>query len=165
MKRVFPSAKRVLSDENRLQSDNYYSVLHTFDFEKMEKYTTDLSSPMDNVNAYPIGKNVLIYYDYKQRYMYYIPELGAGFNLYEESSPTDPLTSSTLHVDNYFCVDQSLLGISDNELAVLNFETLFPDFYLFWNGFFDGTPYEKIASEYAESNTNPLKKLYIFETD
>ena len=163
-----PLCKKILSDENRLillQSDNYYSVLHTFDFEKMEKYTTDLSSPMDNVNAYPIGKNVLIYYDYKQRYMYFVPELGAGFNLYEESSPTEPLTSSTLYVDNHFCVDQSLLGISDNELAVLNFETLYPDFYLFWNGFFDGTPYEKIASEYAESNTNPLKKLYIFETD
>ena len=163
-----PLCKKVLSDENRLillQSDNYYSVLHTFDFEKMEKYTTDLSSPIDNVNAYPIGKNVLIYYDYKQRYMYFIPELGAGFNLYEESSPTDPLTSSTLYVDNHFCVDQSLLGISDNELAVLNFETLFPDIYLFWNGFFDGMPYENIASEYAESNTNPLKKLYIFETD
>ena len=160
--------KKILSDENRLillQSDNYYSVLHTFDFEKMEKYTTDLSSPMNNINAYPIGKNVLIYYDYKQRYMYFIPELGAGFNLYEESSPTDPLTSSTLYVDNHFCVDQSLLGISDNELAVLNFETLEPGFYLFWNGFFDGTPYERIASEYAESNTNPLKKLYIFETD
>ena len=163
-----PLCKKILSDENRLillQSDNYYSVLHTFDFEKMEKYTTDLSSPMDNVNAYPIGKNVLIYYDYKQRYMYFIPELGAGFNLYEESSPTEPLTSSTLYVDNHFCVDQSLLGISDNELAVLNFETLYPDFYLFWNSFFDGMPYEKVASEYAESNTNPLKKLYIFETD
>ncbi len=163
-----PLCKKILSDENRLillQSDNYLSVLHTFDFEKMEKYRTDLSSPMDNVNAYPIGKNVLIYYDYKQRYMYFIPELGAGFYLYEESSPTDPLTSSTLYVDNHFCVDQSLLGISDNGLAVLNFETLDPDIYLFWNGFFDGTPYEKIASEYAESNTNPLKKLYIFETD
>lgn len=163
-----PLCKKILSDENRLillQSDNYYSVLHTFDFEKMEKYTTDLSSPMDNVNAYPIGKNVLIYYDYKQRYMYFVPELGAGFNLYEESSPTEPLTSSTLYVDNHFCVDQSLLGISDNELAVLNFETLYPDFYLFWNGFFDGMPHEKVASEYAESNTNPLKKLYIFETD
>ena len=163
-----PLCKKVLSDENRLillQSDNYYSVLHTFDFEKMEKYTTDLSSSMDNVNAYPIGKNVIIYYDYKQRYMYFVPELGAGFNLYEESSPTESLTSSTLYVDNYFCVDQSLLGISDNELAVLNFETLFPDFYRFWNGFFDGMPHEKVASEYAESNTNPLKKLYIFETD
>ena len=163
-----PLCKKILSDENRLillQSDNYLSVLHTFDFEKMEKYRTDLSSPMDNVNAYPIGKNVLIYYDYKQRYMYFIPELGAGFYLYEESSPTDPLTSSTLYVDNHFCVDQSLLGISDNELAVLNFETLNPDIYLFWNGFFDGMPYENIASEYAESNTNPLKKLYIFETD
>ena len=93
-----PLCKKILSDEKRLillQSDNYYSVLHTFDFEKMEKYTTDLSSPMDNVNAYPIGKNVLIYYDYKQRYMYFIPELGAGFNLYEGSSPTEPLTSST----------------------------------------------------------------------
>lgn len=163
-----PLCKKILSDENRLillQSDNYYSVLHTFDFEKMEKYTTDLSSPMDNVNAYPIGKNVLIYYDYKQRYMYFVPELGAGFNLYEESSPTESLTSSTMDVDNHFCVDQSLLGISDNELAVLNFETLYPDFYLFWNGFFDGMPHEKVASEYAESNTNPLKKLYIFETD
>lgn len=163
-----PLCQKILSDENRLillQSDNYYSVLHTFDFEKMEKYTTDLSLPMDSVNAYPIGKNVLIYYDYKQRYMYFVPELGAGFNLYEESSPTESLTSSTLYVDNHFCVDQSLLGISDNELAVLNFETLFPDFYLFWNGFFDGMPHEKIASEYAESNTNPLKKLYIFETD
>lgn len=163
-----PLCKKILSDENRLillQSDNYYSVLHTFDFEKMEKYTTDLSSPMDNVNAYPIGKNVIIYYDYKQRYMYFVPELGAGFNLYEESPPTEPLTSSTLYVDNHFCVDQSLLGISDNELAVLNFETLYPDFYLFWNGFFDGMPHEKVASEYAESNTNPLKKLYIFETD
>lgn len=163
-----PLCKKILSDENRLillQSDNYYSVLHTFDFEKMEKYTTDLSSPMDNVNAYPIGKNVIIYYDYKQRYMYFIPELGAGFNLYEESSPTEPLTSSTLYVDNYFCVYQSLIGISDNELAVLNFETLVPDIYRFWNGFFDGMPYENIASEYAESNTNPLKKLYIFETD
>ena len=163
-----PLCKKILSDENRLillQSDNYYSVLHTFDFEKMEKYTTDLSLPMDSVNAYPIGKNVIIYYDYKQRYMYFVPELGAGFNLYEESSPTESLTSSTLYVDNHFCVDQSLLGISDNELAVLNFETLYPDFYLFWNGFFDGMPHEKVASEYAESNTNPLKKLYIFETD
>ncbi|MBR2955040.1 MAG: hypothetical protein IKC21_02615, partial [Ruminococcus sp.] len=124
-----PLCKKILSDENRLillQSDNYYSVLHTFDFEKMEKYTTDLSSPMDNVNAYPIGKNVLIYYDYKQRYMYFVLELGAGFNLYEESSPTESLTSSTMDVDNHFCVDQSLLGISDNELAVLNFETLYP---------------------------------------
>ena len=37
-----PLCKKILSDENRLillQSDNYYSVLHTFDFEKMEKYS------------------------------------------------------------------------------------------------------------------------------
>ena len=163
-----PLCKKILSDENRLillQSDNYYSVLHTFDFEKMEKYTTDLSSSMDNVNAYPIGKNVIIYYDYKQQYMYFIPELGAGFNLYEGSSPTEPLTSSMLYIDNSFYVEKSLLGISDNGLAVLNFESLNPDFYLFWNGFYFDTPYENIASEYAPSDTNPLKKLYIFETD
>jgi hypothetical protein len=157
-----------LSDENRLillQSDNYISVLHTFDFEKMEKYTTDLSLPIGNVDAYAIGKNVFIHYNYKQQYMYFIPELGAGFNLYEGSSPTEPLTSSMLYIDNSFYVEKSLLGISDNGLAVLNFESLNPDFYLFWNGFYFDTPYENIASEYAPSDTNPLKKLYIFETD
>ncbi len=162
------NCQTVMSDESRLillQAEDSYNVLHTFDFEKMEKYTTDLSLKRNSVIAYPIGKNVIIHYTNNHQYMYLIPELGAGFNLYDASSPKQPSTSSMLYVDNSFYVDQSLLGISDNGFAILNRETLTPDFYLFWGEDFYGTPYQMKASEYVPSNTNPLKKLYIFETD
>ncbi len=161
------NCQTVLSDESRLillQAENSYNVLHTFDFEKLEKYTTDLSMQRNQVKAYPMEKNVLIHYDYLQQYMFFIPELGAGFNLNDTDSYTYSSTGSTINIDTdtSFRVEQSLLGLSDNGVSILNYETLIPDFYYF---IYEEPTIMDICSYYAPNENNPLKKLYIFETD
>ena len=161
------NCQTVMSDESRLillQAENSYNVLHTFDFEKMEKYTTDLSMQENTVTAYPMGKNVLIYYDYVQRNMFFIPELGAGFNLNDTDSYTYSFidTMINMNIDTSLRVEQSMIGVSDNELAILNYETFISDFYYF---IYEESSMLDICSNYAPSQNNPLQKLYIFETE
>ncbi|MBR5512666.1 MAG: hypothetical protein IKV85_01615 [Ruminococcus sp.] len=167
------NCQTVMSDESRLillQAEDSYNVLHTFDFEKMEKYTTDLSMQRNQVKAYPMGKNVIIYYDYIQQYMFFIPELGAGFNLNDTDSYTYSSTDSmiNINIDTSLRVEQSLIGVSDNGLAILNYETLFSDFYYFIYEkpfIYEDSSTMDICDHYAPSKNNPLKKLYIFEAD
>ena len=163
------NCQTVMSDESRLillQAENSYNVLHTFDFEKMEKYTTDLSMQGNTVTAYPMGKNVLIYYDYVQRNMFFIPELGAGFNLNDTDSYTysfiDTMPNININIDTSLRVEQSMIGVSDNALAILNYETFISDFYYF---IYEESSTLDICSNYAPSKNNPLQKLYIFETE
>ncbi len=161
------NCQTVMSDESRLillQAENSYNVLHTFDFEKMEKYTTDLSMQGNTVTAYPMGKNVLIYYDYVQRNMFFIPELGAGFNLNDTDSYTYSFidTMININIDTSLHVEQSMIGVSDNELAILNYETFISDFYYF---IYEESSMLDICSNYTPSKNNPLQKLYIFEAE
>ena len=65
-------------------------------------------------------------------------------------------------------VEQSLIGVSDNGLAILNYETLFSDFYYFIYEkpfIYEDSSTMDICDHYAPSKNNPLKKLYIFEAD
>ena len=161
------NCQTVMSDESRLmllQAEDCYNVLHTFDFEKMEKYTTDLSMQGNSVTAYPMGKNVLIHYDYVQRNMFFIPELGAGFNLNDTNSYTYSLTDIMLNINDSTSLrdEQSMIGVSDNGLAILNYETFISDFYYF---IYEESSMLDICSNYAPSQNNPLKKLYIFNAD
>lgn len=142
----------VLSTDNRisfLQADGDVSILHTFDFEKMEKYTTQFESSDAN-RAYQLGNNVLVHYVYNQKCMYFIPELGAGFVLQDVKRVSPPAGAI------YYANNTSVSEYGD-KLALTNFNIgrqrdLYYE-YTILNGL-----------ELFREEENPLKKLYIFET-
>ena len=142
----------VFSTDNRmvfLQADAEVSILHTFDFEKMEKYTTEFESSDAN-RAYQLGNNVLVHYVYNQKCIYFIPELGAGFPLQEVERMTSPL-GITYYPNN------SSVDVYDGKLALTNFDIgIYRDFY------YSNTLLKDI--EYTPVDKNPLKKLCIFDT-
>ncbi len=141
----------VLSTDNRmcfLQTDSDVAILHTFDFEKMEKYTTEFESSDAN-RAYQLGNNVLVHYVYNQKCMYFIPELGAGFVLQEVERMSSLL-------GNYYPNNLSI-DVYDDKLALTNFDIgIYRDFY------YSSTFLKDI--EYTPVDKNPLKKLCIFDT-
>ncbi len=143
----------ILSTDKRmcfLQADGDVSILHTFDFEKMEKYTTHFESS-DATRAYQLGNNVLVHYVYNQKCMYFIPELGAGFVLQDVERLTSPLGT------NYYANNSSVSQYG-NKLALTNFYTgRHSSFY------FDYTTLKDI--EYTPIENDPLQKLYIFEAE
>ena len=147
------SCTLVSATDNRmsfLQADAEVSILHTFDFEKMEKYTTQFESSDAN-RAYQLGNNVLVYYAYNQKCMYFIPELGAGFVLQDIKRVSPPAGAP------YYANDSSV-SVYNDKLALTNFDIgrqrdLYHE-YTVLSGI-------ELFREY----TNPLKKLYIFETD
>ena len=146
------SCTLVSATDNRmsfLQADAEVSILHTFDFEKMEKYTTEFESSDAN-RAYQLGNNVLVYYAYNQKCMYFIPELGAGFPLQEVERMTSPL-GITYYPNN------SSVDVYDGKLALTNF-----DIGIYRDSYYSNTLLKDI--EYTPVDKNPLKKLCIFDT-
>lgn len=143
----------IMSTDNRmcfLQADGDVSILHTFDFEKMEKYTTQFESSDAN-RAYPIGDNVVVHYVYNQKCMYFIPELGAGFVMQDIERMSSPLGI------NYYA-NNSSVSVYGNKLALTNFDIgRYKSFY------YEYTLLKDI--EYNPIDKNPLKNLYIFEAD
>ena len=132
-----------------LQADTSVSILHTFDFEKMEKYTTNFGASDAN-RAYQLGNNVLVHYVGSQKCMYFIPELGAGFILQDVEQVSSPLGS------NYYANNTSVSEYGD-KLAITNFGTgMFNDFFA--NSSFLNDVYPPVEED-------PMQKLYIFETD
>ena len=143
---VFSTDKRMCF----LQSDSDVAILHTFDFEKMEKYTTQFESSDAN-RAYQLGNNVLVHYVGSQKCMYFIPELGAGFVLQDIKRVSPPAGAP------YYANDSSV-SVYNDKLALTNFDIgrqrdLYHE-YTVLSGI-----------ELFREDTNPLKKLYIFETD
>ena len=143
---VFSTDKRMCF----LQSDSDVAILHTFDFEKMEKYTTQFESSDAN-RAYQLGNNVLVHYVGSQKCMYFIPELGAGFVLQDIKRVSPPAGAP------YYANDSSV-SVYNDKLALTNFDIgRQRDLY------HEYTVLSGIES--FREDTNPLKKLYIFETD
>ncbi|MBO5343568.1 MAG: hypothetical protein J6A57_03895 [Ruminococcus sp.] len=132
-----------------LQADSDVSMLHTFDFEKMEKYTTNFGTA-DAKRAYQLGNNVLVHYVGSQKCIYFIPELGAGFVLQDIEKVSSPFGI------NYNATDTSV-NVYGDKLAVANFDIgMYRDFYA--NNIL-------LRDIYPPVEKDPLQKLYIFETN
>lgn len=132
-----------------LQADSDVSILHTFDFEKMEKYTTNFGTA-DAKRTYQLGNNVLVHYVGSQKCIYFIPELGAGFVLQDIEKVSSPFGI------NYNATDTSV-NVYGDKLAVANFDIgMYRDFYA--NNIL-------LRDIYPPVEKDPLKKLYIFDTN
>ncbi|MBR5512667.1 MAG: hypothetical protein IKV85_01620 [Ruminococcus sp.] len=143
----------VLSTDKRmcfLQSDSDVAILHTFDFNKMEKYTTQFESADAN-RAYQSGNNVLVHYVGSQKCMYFIPELGAGFVL-------QYIERSSSYLGTSFYINNTSVSEYNNRLALINFDTGINNDLYYINSMLRSTEYTPIEND-------PLQKLYIFETD
>ncbi len=142
----------ILSTDKRmcfLQADSDVAILHTFDFEKMEKYTTEFETADAN-RAYQLGNNVLVHYIGSQKCMYFIPELGAGFILQDVERTTSPIGTQCFAND-------SSVSVYNNKLALTNFDIgMYRDFY------YNNTLLRDI---YPPVDKDPLQKLYIFDTN
>ncbi len=176
-----PDCYPVLFTDKRLcllKSDVYSATLYTFDFEKMELYTTELQVydfenknecqivHADNcVEAYAVGEHILVHYTHSHQYMYFIPELGAGFGINNTELASKDIRQFILPHNTTYRTDHSQHSIYNNSYAILNYDSLVHDFYISSNKHHISNNNHYNLEVYAPSITNPLKKLYIFETD
>ncbi|MBQ3138218.1 MAG: hypothetical protein IJB68_01740 [Ruminococcus sp.] len=161
-----------------LKSDVYSATLYTFDFEKMELYTTELQvydfenkneCPIvhaDNcVEAFAVGEHILVHYTHSHQYMYFIPELGAGFGIKNTELASKDIRQFISPHNTTYRTDHSQHSIYNNSYAILNYDSLVHNFYLSSNKHHFSYNNHYNLDVYTPSITNPLKKLYIFETD
>lgn len=139
-------------------SDSISTVVYVYDFEKMERYSIDLTTYGSNFTGYISGDNIILQQNMGKYYMYLIPELGAAFDLtdaqYESAKYYNWEDSESQESERlYTKYNQNGRTSSITEFFDIN--------YVKWLSDADMTSYIPKPEERTAENTDRLNRMIV----